>query len=115
MWLRFKPKRVGRDRERGKKNSRSNQFLPDLDYRIPNKKKSKKIQKIIKHDYGYFSSQNGMGLAEKEKKKKIIVPINSFPTSNREFQKKRKKIQKIKKHNYGFFSSRNGLGVTEKE
>ena len=56
-----------------------------------------------------------MGLAEKEKKKKIIVLISSFPTSNREFQKKRKKIQKIKKHNYGFFSSRNGLGVAEKE
>ena len=56
-----------------------------------------------------------MGLAEKEKKKKIIVPISSFPTSNREFQKKRKKIQKIKKHNYDFFSSRNGLGVAEKE
>ena len=30
------------------------------------KKNSKKIQKIIKHQYGNFSGQNKMGKAEKE-------------------------------------------------
>ena len=98
MWLRFKPKRVGRDRERGKKNSRSDQFLPDLDYRIPNKKKSKKIQKIIKHDYGYFSSQNGMGLAEKEKKKKLsfrLVPSRLVIENSKKREKKFKKLKNI--------------------
>ena len=67
------------------------------------KKNSKKVQKIKKHDYGYFSSQNGTGLAEKERKKKIIVPISSYPTRNREFQKNSKKIQKYKKHHYNLF------------
>ena len=62
-----------------------------------------------------FQAKTGWDQLRKRKKKKFIVPISSFPTSNREFQKKRKKIQKIKKHNYGFFSSRNGLGVAEKE
>ena len=32
------------------------------------KKMAKKIQK---HHYGFFSRKNGMGLAEKEKKKKL--------------------------------------------
>ena len=32
------------------------------------KKKSKKIQKIRKHYYGFFSSQNTLGKAEKERK-----------------------------------------------
>ena len=44
-------------------------------------KNSEKIQKIKKHHYGFFSSQNGKGLAEKEKKK-IIVPISYYPTKN---------------------------------
>ena len=30
------------------------------------KKNSKKIQKIIKHQYGHFSGQNKLGKAEKE-------------------------------------------------
>ena len=33
------------------------------------KKKSKKIQKIKKHHYDFFSSQNKLGKPEKEKKK----------------------------------------------
>ena len=31
-------------------------------------KNSKKIQKIKKHHYGFFSSQNRLGKAEKERK-----------------------------------------------
>ena len=40
---------------------------------------------------------------------KIMVPIASDPTRNREFQKNRKKITNIKKPRYGFFSSQNRL------
>ena len=57
-----------------------------------------------------------MGQAEierKKKRKKIIVPIHSIPTANRDFQKNSKKIQKIKKHQYGFFSTQNGTGEAE--
>ena len=43
---------------------------------------------------------------------KIIVPIRSYPTRNREFQKNR---EKIKKPRYGFFSSQNSLEKAEKE
>ena len=52
---------------------------------------------------------------ERPRKKKIIVPISSYQTRNREFQKNSRKIQKNKKHNYDFFSSQNGLGEAEKE
>ena len=58
------------------------------------KKNSKKIQKTKKNHYGFFSSQNGMGQAENERRKKIIVPIHSNPTRNREFQENRKKNSK---------------------
>ena len=73
-------------------------------------KNSKKIQKIKKHQYGFFSSQNGTREAENVRKKKILVLIHSKPTRNREFQKNSKKIKKIKKHQHGFFSSQKGAG-----
>ena len=44
--------------------------------------------------------------------KKIIVPISSYLTCNRELKKK--KNQKIKKHPNGFISSQNGSGEAEK-
>ena len=34
----------------------------------------------------------------RKREKKIIVPINSYPTHNRKFKKNRKKIHKIIKH-----------------
>ena len=51
----------------------------------------------------------------RKKKKKIIVPINSYPTCNKKFQKNSKKILKIKKHYKGFSSNQNWLGKAEKE
>ena len=56
----------GRPRKREKKN------VPISSYPTRNRefqKNSKKIQKIKKHHYGFFSRKNGMGLAKKEKKK----------------------------------------------
>ena len=53
---------------------------------------------------------------ESVKKKKIIIPINSYPTRYKEFQKIAKQFKKLKKKNYyGFFSSQNKLGNPERE
>ena len=50
----------------------------------------------------------------RKREKKIIVPISSYSTRNRELKRNSKKIQKIKKHHYDFFSSQNGSGLAEK-
>ena len=42
------------------------------------------------------------------RKKKILVPIHSNPTRNREFQQNCKKLQIIKKHHYDFISTKTG-------
>ena len=65
----FQPK-TGRERPRKREKKLSLRSVPTR----PGIKNSKKIQNIKKHHYGFFSSQNEMGLAEKEKK--IIVPIS---------------------------------------
>ena len=54
-----------RPRKSENKNYGSDPFLLNPFKRIQ-KKKSKKIQKIIKHHYGFFSSQNRLGKAKKE-------------------------------------------------
>ena len=46
-------------------------MVPMSSYSIQNRefqRKGKKFQKIKQHHYGYFSSQNKLGQAEKEKK-----------------------------------------------
>ena len=48
-------------------------------------KNSKKIKKIKKYHCGFFSSQNGMGQAKNDGKKKKNVPISSQPIRNIEF------------------------------
>ena len=42
---------------------------------------AKKLKKIKKHHYGFFSSQNWTGLTEKEKKKKKLSfqPVTTRP------------------------------------
>ena len=49
-----------------KKKNRSDEFLHERNRKF--QKKSKKIKKIRKHYYGFFSSQNMLGKAEKERK-----------------------------------------------
>jgi len=58
-------------------------------------KNSKKIQKIKKHHYGFSSSQNKLGKAEKESKKNRS---NEFlPTRNRKLKIKiAKNLKKLK-------------------
>ena len=77
-------------------------------------KNSEKIQKIKKHHYGFFSSQNGMGLAEKEEKKLLFRSVTTRPGIENS-KKTSKKILKIKKHHHVFISSQTGSGVAEKE
>ena len=91
---------------------RKKKIIPMSSYPTYNRKfqkNSKKIQKIKKHHYGFFSSQNRLEIAENERKKKI-VPMSFYLTRNRKFKKNSKKIQKNKKHHYSFFSSQNRLG-----
>ena len=65
-----------------------NKVVPMSTYPTRNrkfKKNRKKIQKIKKHHCGFFSSQNMLGKAEKERKEKIkikIVAMSSYPTRN---------------------------------
>ena len=61
-----------------------------------------------------FQAKTGWDSLRK-RKKKIIVSISYYPTSNRKFQKNSKKIQKIKKPHYGFTLCQKGLGEAEKE
>ena len=49
-----------------------------------------------------------MGPAENERKIKIIVPIHSNLTRNREFQKNSKKIEKITKINMASSQAKTG-------
>ena len=77
-------------------------------------KHSTKIQKFKKRHYGFSSSQNKLGKAKKEKKKKI-VPMSSYQTRNRKFQKNSKKIKKFRKLHHTFFSSKNRMEKAEKE
>ena len=78
-------------------------------------KKSKKIQKIKKHHYCFFSGQNRAGVAVKEREKKFS--FQSVPTRLEIWNSKKKSqiIQKIKKHYYGFFSSQTEIGPVENE
>ena len=107
-------------RKRENKNCHSVLFRS---YPTRNKKfqrNSKKVQKVKKHHYHFFSSPNKLGNAEKErklkiKKKKKIVTMSSYPTRNKKFQKNRKKIQKNRKHHYGFYSSQNRMEKAGKE
>ena len=48
------------------KKNRSDEFLHERNRKF--QKKSKKIQKIRKHYYGFLSSQNTLGKAEKGRK-----------------------------------------------
>ena len=60
------------------------------------KTNSKKIQKIKKHRYGFFSSQNGQGEAEKERKKNYRSD-QFLPDQEQKINKKiAKKFKKLK-------------------
>ena len=58
-------------RGRPRKRENKKKIVPTSSYSTRNRKfqkNSKKLQKIRKHYYGFFSSQNMLGKAEKERK-----------------------------------------------
>ena len=59
-------------------------------------KNSKKFQKIKKHHYGFSSSQNKLGKAEKERKQKLslcFVPIRHVIENSKKIANKFKKLK----------------------
>ena len=70
LWLLFKPKQVGKGREREKKKKKK--IVPLSSYKICNRKfkknEAKKLKNFKKHHYGIFSSQKKLEKAEKERK-----------------------------------------------
>ena len=67
LWLYFKPKQVGKGKEREKiKIVDSFRSFPTRNRKF--QKNSKKIQKIIKYHYGFILSQNRLENDEKERK-----------------------------------------------
>ena len=99
----------GRRRKRQNKNCR---FVPFRSYLTRNRKfqkNSNKIEKIKKYHYGVFSSQNSLGMAEKERKSKLSFRF--VPT--RRLIENFKKIKNIKKYHYCYISSRNRLEKDE--
>ena len=104
IWLLFKPKRDGR----GWEYERKKNFVLIHSYPTRNTefhKNSKEIQKIEKHHYGFFPSQNRMGQAENERKKKSFLSVAS--QSGIGISKKiAKKFQKLKNINMTSFQAK---------
>ena len=93
----FKAK-TGRERSRKnrKENYRSAQFLPNLEQRIKNKNQEN-LKNLKRSLWLHFKpKQDGSG--KEREKKKLIVPISSYPTRNREFRKNSKKKKKNRKN-----------------
>ena len=70
-------------------------------------KNSRKIQKIRKHNHSFFPSQNRLGKAEIERKKKIVL-MCSYPTRNKKFQKITIKFKKSKNTIIASFQAKRG-------
>ena len=108
LWLLLKPKHFGKCREREKTKI----IVSINSYPTHNRefqKKSKKSQKIKKHCYGLFSSQNRLGNIDKERKQKLSFrSVPAWPGLEN-FKKIAKKFKKLKKSHYSFFSSQNRL------
>ena len=84
---------------------------------IENSKKiAKNFEKLKKHHYGFFSSQNRLGKTKKERKlEKSFLWVPTRPVIENSKNKKAKKLKKLKKQHYGIILSQNKLGNAEKE
>ena len=105
--------RLGKAKKEIKQKNHSDEFLPDLEQRIP--RKQQKNSKNLKTPLWLLSKRKQIGKSWEKEKIKKIVPMSFYPTRNREFHKNNKKIQKTKKHHCGFFSNQNRLGKAKKE
>ena len=89
----------------------SSHFVPTQRVIENSKKNSKNFQKIKKPCHGFFSSQNSLKKAEKDRKLKLSF---RFVPTRRTIENS-KNIQKIQKYHYGYISSQNRLEKAEKE
>ena len=117
MWLILKPKRDGRGCKcEGKKilvlihsnQSRNREF----------QKNSKKIQKIKKHHYGFFPSQNETGEAENERKRKFsfrTIPTGPVIGNSKKIAKKFKKLKNFNLASFKAKTGRNRLRIRRKK
>ena len=87
-------------------------YLPGIEN---SKKIAKKFKKLKNTIMASFQAKISWEWPKMRENKKKIVPINCYPTRNRELQKNSKKILKIKKHFNGFFSSQTKMGKAKKE
>ena len=99
---------------RENKNYRFVSFLHDaLPILIENNKKiGKKILKTKKYNSVFFSSQNRLEKAEKERKQKLSF---RFDPTRRVIENCKKNEKFFKKYHYGFNSSQNRMEKAEKE
>ena len=95
FWLHFRPKFVGKCRER-EKIKIIIPFSLNLTHKRKLQKNSKKIQKVKKYHKASFQDKLGWKRPRK-RENKIIVPFRSFSKGKRKFPKNSKNIQKIKK------------------
>ena len=84
-------------RERPRKREKKKFTVPISSYPTRNREFQNNSKKIKKHHYGFFSSQNGMGLSVKEKKKLSFRLVTTRP-GIKNSKKITKKIQASKKH-----------------
>ena len=114
LWHPFKPKEVGKGRERVKiKIIVTLRSHPKRNRKF--QRNRKKIKKVRKYHYCFISSQKQVGKGGERDKIKIIVTFNSYPTCNLKFPKYSNKIKKIKIYHYAFISSQNRLENAKKE
>ena len=100
---------MGLDRPRKREKNFSPKFRSSRHRHKNSKKNSKKIQKIKNSLSGIIFSQNGMRLAEKEKKKILVLnSVNTWPGQENS-EKNSKKIEKIKKPLSGIIFSQSGM------
>ena len=77
--------------------------------RIENSKKiAKKLKKLKKHHYGFFSSQNGTGEVENVRKKKLSFRSIQTWLGIGNSKKKAKIFKKLKNINMAFFQAKTG-------
>ena len=77
--------KIGWKRVRKREINNSVSFLPDAKQKIP--KKQQKNSKNLKTLLQLLLKPKQVGKGQEREKRKIIVPINSNPTRNREFEK----------------------------
>ena len=89
----FRAKKGSVEAEKGRKKI----IVPVSFYMTRNKEFQKNCKKSKKHHYGFFSSQNGTGLAEKEKKKLSFRSVTTRPgiENSKKIAKKFKKLKNL--------------------